>query len=251
MARRPHRGALRHAGGDAPETCAETIHLIAGGESGPPSRRARDAAGHPRPAGHGLVAGRAAIRHAGDASTCSRRPTGWWSTARPGVATVSTASATWPRCAETTGIAVSDFAMVRQSRWREAIASIFDDPDYLPYLRSLRRISVTYGDPRRYRRARLDQPRQARLPRRVARVPARDARRQAARAGRDGPAEAGEDRGRHRRGRACIAGWRPRCPTGAPRSPSSSGRSRSDMPSGTTLRVELLWSGAARSCGRM
>ena len=35
--------------------------------------------------------------------------------------------------------------MMRQSRWREAIASIFDDPDYLPYLRSVRRIAVTYG----------------------------------------------------------------------------------------------------------
>jgi hypothetical protein len=44
-----------------------------------------------------------------------------------------------------TSIAVSDFALIRQSRWREAIASIFDDPDFLPYLRSLRRIAVTYG----------------------------------------------------------------------------------------------------------
>ena len=34
---------------------------------------------------------------------------------------------------------------VRQSRWREAIASIFDDPEFLPYLRSLRRIAVTYA----------------------------------------------------------------------------------------------------------
>jgi len=42
-------------------------------------------------------------------------------------------------------IAVSDFALVRQSRWREAIASVFDDPDFLPYLRSLRRIAVTYA----------------------------------------------------------------------------------------------------------
>jgi glucose-6-phosphate dehydrogenase assembly protein OpcA len=42
-------------------------------------------------------------------------------------------------------IAISDFALVRQSRWREAIASIFDIPDFLPYLRHLRRISVTYG----------------------------------------------------------------------------------------------------------
>ena len=34
---------------------------------------------------------------------------------------------------------------IRQSRWREAIASIFDDPDFLPYLRSLRRIAVAYA----------------------------------------------------------------------------------------------------------
>ena len=41
--------------------------------------------------------------------------------------------------------AVSDFALMRQSRWREAMASVFDRPDLLPYLRSLRGISVTYG----------------------------------------------------------------------------------------------------------
>jgi len=42
-------------------------------------------------------------------------------------------------------MAVSDFALIRQSRWREAIASAFDMPDLLPFVRSLRRISVTYG----------------------------------------------------------------------------------------------------------
>jgi glucose-6-phosphate dehydrogenase assembly protein OpcA len=42
-------------------------------------------------------------------------------------------------------LAISDFALVRQSRWREAIASIFDIPDFLPYLRHLKRIAVTYG----------------------------------------------------------------------------------------------------------
>src|SRR4029077_1400495 len=46
---------------------------------------------------------------------------------------------------ETSRLTVSDFALVRQSRWREAIASIFDDPEFLPYLRSLRRIAVTYA----------------------------------------------------------------------------------------------------------
>lgn len=38
-----------------------------------------------------------------------------------------------------------DIALARQSRWREAIASTFDQPDFLPYLRSLRRIAVTYA----------------------------------------------------------------------------------------------------------
>lgn len=42
-------------------------------------------------------------------------------------------------------LAVNDFALDRQSRWREAIASVFDMPDLLPYLRGLRRIAVTYG----------------------------------------------------------------------------------------------------------
>ncbi|HET9346887.1 MAG TPA: glucose-6-phosphate dehydrogenase assembly protein OpcA [Candidatus Limnocylindrales bacterium] len=42
-------------------------------------------------------------------------------------------------------IAISDFALVRQSRWREAIASVFDHPDVLPFVRHLRRITVTYG----------------------------------------------------------------------------------------------------------
>jgi glucose-6-phosphate dehydrogenase assembly protein OpcA len=46
---------------------------------------------------------------------------------------------------DTTRLAISDFALVRQSRWREAIASIFDLPDYLPYLRSIRRIAVAYA----------------------------------------------------------------------------------------------------------
>ena len=42
-------------------------------------------------------------------------------------------------------LSIRDFALVRQSRWREAIASIFDHPEFLPYLPHVRRISVTYG----------------------------------------------------------------------------------------------------------
>jgi glucose-6-phosphate dehydrogenase assembly protein OpcA len=42
-------------------------------------------------------------------------------------------------------ISIQDFALVRQSRWREAIATVFDLPEFLPFLTNLRRISVTYG----------------------------------------------------------------------------------------------------------
>ncbi|MBI2778049.1 MAG: glucose-6-phosphate dehydrogenase assembly protein OpcA [Chloroflexi bacterium] len=42
-------------------------------------------------------------------------------------------------------VAVSDFAMLRQSRWREAIASTFDRPELRPYLGGLRSITVRYA----------------------------------------------------------------------------------------------------------
>ena len=121
---------------DAPETCAETIHVTCGGESGlhlsaiamplvvhdlpvtvwwpgePPltSRPARD-----------LLAG--ADRLIVDGSS--------WS--GDGLGRLREMA----HLVDTTDLAVSDFALLRQSRWREAIASIFDDPDFMPYLRSL------------------------------------------------------------------------------------------------------------------
>ena len=129
---------------DAPETCAETIHLTSGGESGrhlaaiatpliihdlpvtvwwpgePPfmSRAAQD-----------LLA--AADRLVVDGST--------WS--GDGLARLRDMAS----LLGTTRLAISDFALVRQSRWREAIASTFDDPDFMPYLRWIRRIAVTYA----------------------------------------------------------------------------------------------------------
>jgi hypothetical protein len=42
-------------------------------------------------------------------------------------------------------LSIRDFALMRQSRWREAIAGIFDLPEFLPYVGSLRRISVAYA----------------------------------------------------------------------------------------------------------
>jgi hypothetical protein len=40
---------------------------------------------------------------------------------------------------------VVDLALLRQSRWREAIASVFDLPDLLPFVRSIRSIAVSYA----------------------------------------------------------------------------------------------------------
>ncbi len=129
---------------DAPETCAETILLTCGGESGrhldavvapllihdlpvtvwwpdePPfgSHQADDVLG---------MADRLVV----DGST-------WRGTGLEMLGRMAAAADRYP-------VAISDFALVRQSRWREAIAAIFDIPEFLPYLRHLRRIAVTYG----------------------------------------------------------------------------------------------------------
>lgn len=129
---------------DAPETCAETIHLTAGGEAG----RHLSAIVTP------LIVHDLPV-------------TVWWPGEPPfgsraaydllsGADRLVVDGSTWSgdgleRMREMAGLldvtrlAISDFALIRQSRWREAIASVFDDPDFLPYLRSLRRIAVTYA----------------------------------------------------------------------------------------------------------
>ena len=232
---------------DAPETCAETIHLTCGGESG----RHLDAIVAPllihdlpvtvwwpdeppfgsAPANDLLDDGRPARR---------RR----LELARHGAPPASPAGRDRRRACP---IAISDFALVRQSRWREAIASIFDIPDFLPYLRHLRRIAVTYGV-RDEGGAETDEHRQAALPRGVARVATRDAastRPLAPLTSTVRPAAA-----RHGRG-APLAATRRRC---SARPSGSIGRDvavvirpvLSEMPPGTTLRVELLadWRGS-------
>jgi hypothetical protein len=42
-------------------------------------------------------------------------------------------------------VEIADFALLRQARWREAIASTFDRPELLPYLGHLDRIEVHYA----------------------------------------------------------------------------------------------------------
>lgn len=129
---------------DAPETCAETVHLTCGGESG----RHLDAIVAPLlihdlpvtvwwpdepPFGSEPVDDLLAM-----ADRLVVDGSGWHGTGLTQLRRMAEVSDRLP-------LAISDFAMVRQSRWREAIAAIFDIPDFLPYLRHIRRIAVTYG----------------------------------------------------------------------------------------------------------
>jgi glucose-6-phosphate dehydrogenase assembly protein OpcA len=45
-------------------------------------------------------------------------------------------------------LVVADFALLRQARWREALASVYDLPDLRPHLRAVRSITVEYAAPR-------------------------------------------------------------------------------------------------------
>ena len=130
---------------DAPETCTEVVFLTAGGETG------RHLAA--------LVA--PLLIH-------DLPVTVWWPGEPPlasepavelleGSDRLVVDGSTWSgdglgRLRELAGLherfdrlAVSDFALVRQSRWREAIATVFDQPELTPYLTRIRRIAVTYA----------------------------------------------------------------------------------------------------------
>ena len=48
------------------------------------------------------------------------------------------------KLAASTGTALSDFSLIRQARWRDAVASAFDEPEVAPYLHALTGIRVTY-----------------------------------------------------------------------------------------------------------
>jgi glucose-6-phosphate dehydrogenase assembly protein OpcA len=129
---------------DAAETCAETIHLVCGGEAGRHlSAIATPLIIHDLPVtvwwpGEPPLRDRAA---ADLLAAADRLIVDGSSSSGDGLARLRDMAS----LLETTQLAISDFALLRQSRWREAIASIFDDPEFLPYLRSLRRIAVTYS----------------------------------------------------------------------------------------------------------
>ena len=49
------------------------------------------------------------------------------------------------KVAASTGTALSDFSLIRQARWRDAVASAFDEPEIAPYLHSLTEICATFS----------------------------------------------------------------------------------------------------------
>jgi len=134
---------------DAPETCAEFIDLVAGGETG------RHLAAivapllvHDLPVtlwwpGDPPLASRTALDLLQSADRLVVDGAHWSGDGldrlRALAAIVSNHDLTRG------GLAVSDFAMLRQSRWREAIASSFDRPELRPFLAEIRSINVLYA----------------------------------------------------------------------------------------------------------
>ena len=128
----------------ATETCAETIYVTAGGDTG------RHIAAivepllvHDLPVtvwwpGETPLASRQAVDLLEDAQRLVIDGSAWTGDGLDHLREVA-------RLVDAGEVSVFDFALVRQSRWREAIASAFDLPSLLPFLRSLRRIEVTYG----------------------------------------------------------------------------------------------------------
>jgi hypothetical protein len=136
---------------DAPETCTEMIYLTAGGEAG---RHLRSLVAplliHDLPVtvwlpGEPAFGSQSALDLGDQADRVVLDGSRWNGN---GLAKLRQLA----ELAEGR-LAISDFALMRQSRWREAIAATFDVPEFTPFLRSIRRIEVVYathdetGDP--------------------------------------------------------------------------------------------------------
>jgi glucose-6-phosphate dehydrogenase assembly protein OpcA len=128
----------------APETCSEMVYLTCGGESG------QHLAGvvaplliHDLPVtvwwpGEPNFEGRSARELLPMADRVLVDGSGWSGDGLRGLAAMAELPARFD-------LQVADFALLRQARWREAIASTFDRPALLPYLGHLDRIDVHYA----------------------------------------------------------------------------------------------------------
>lgn len=128
----------------APETCSEMVYLTCGGES------AQHLSGivaplliHDLPVtvwwpGEPHFEGRSARELLPMADRVVVDGSGWSGDGLKGLAAMAGLPARFD-------VEIADFAMLRQARWREAIASTFDRPALLPYLGHLDRIEVRYA----------------------------------------------------------------------------------------------------------
>jgi glucose-6-phosphate dehydrogenase assembly protein OpcA len=128
----------------APETCSELVYLTCGGESGQHlSGLVAPLLIHDLPVtvwwpGEPHFESRSAQELLPMADRVLVDGSGWSGDGLPGLVAMALLPARYD-------IEIADFAMLRQARWREAIASTFDRPGLLPFLGHLDRIEVHYA----------------------------------------------------------------------------------------------------------
>jgi len=128
----------------APETCSELVYLTCGGESGQHlSGLVAPLLIHDLPVtvwwpGEPHFESRSARELLPMADRVLVDGSGWTGDGMAGIAAMAALPARYD-------VEVADFAMLRQARWREAIASTFDRPALLPFLGHLDRIEVHYA----------------------------------------------------------------------------------------------------------
>jgi len=129
---------------NAPETCSELVYLTCGGESGQHlSGIVAPLLIHDLPVtvwwpGEPHFGGRSARELLPMADRIVVDGSGWSGDGLPGLVDMAELPGRFD-------VEIADFAMLRQARWREAIASTFDRPALLPYLGHLDRIEVRYA----------------------------------------------------------------------------------------------------------
>jgi glucose-6-phosphate dehydrogenase assembly protein OpcA len=130
---------------DAPETCSELILLTAGGETGRHlSALVAPLLIHDLPVtvwwpGEPLLEGAAARDLLAGTDRLVTDGAAW---SGDGLGRLGRLAALYDGFGR---LSVADFALVRQSRWREAIATVFDLPELRPFLWGIREIRVTYA----------------------------------------------------------------------------------------------------------
>lgn len=128
---------------DAPETCAEQVYIAAGGDAGRHlGAIVAPLLVHDLPVtlwwpGNPLFGSPVAAALVGTADRLVVDGSQW---SGDGLARLAALAAL-----ARPSLPISDFALMRQARWREAVASIFDGAEFVPYVGAMRRIAVTYA----------------------------------------------------------------------------------------------------------